>query len=90
MTVTTLSSMEFDKRFRNNKNLYLLSIQGYSSRNQMQMDYGQSSTLQQQQQLHPGADYPLPELSGDMGLDPLLPPGQNADQDQLEWLDTDI
>ena len=56
----------------------------------MPMDYGQSATLPQQQQLHPSAEYPLPELSGDMGLDSGMMTGQGGDQNQLDWLDTDI
>ena len=61
---------------------------GYASRNQTQMDYAQAPTLQQP--LHPSNEYSLPELSGDMGLEPLIAPGNGGGQDQLEWLDTDI
>ena len=54
----------------------------------MQMDYGQPPSVPQQMQ-SPPADYPLPELSGDIGLDPGMAPG-HGNEDQLEWLDTDI
>ena len=54
----------------------------------MQMDYGQPPSVPQVQP--PPPDFPLPELSGDMGLDPGIAPGHETDQDRLEWLDTDI
>lgn len=50
------------------------------------MDYSQAPTLQQP--IHSPNEYSISELSGDMGLEPLIQPG--GGQDQLEWLDTDI
>jgi len=55
----------------------------------MQMDYGQPPSVPQHVQAPP-PDFPLPELSGDMGLDPLIAPGHSNEQERLEWLDTDI
>jgi len=37
-----------------------------------------------------GPEYPLPDLSGEMDLDPLMVRGPQSAAEELAWLDTDL